>query len=77
MNCEIPEVLCIILKNTGYDSLFALQSLELEQIVEIENFISSDKIFLYLLKDTIYSNTQPFKLLPGHKLFLNGLKKKD
>lgn len=74
---QIPEDIIIILRQTGYDTALALETLTFEEIGNLEKYIAEErKDIINLLKNTAYSNLNPFALLPGHKAVLLGLKKK-
>lgn len=75
----IPDIIINILKNTGYDSPIAIESIDFDLIHSVEEFIEEQRnkntAIAKLLKESIYSETKPFVFLPGHKALLVGLKK--
>lgn len=74
---QIPEDIIIILRQTGYDTTLALETLTFEEIGNLEEYITEErKDIINLLNNTAYLNLNPFALLPGHKAVLLGLKKK-
>lgn len=68
----MPEVIINILEKSGYDSTIAIESMNVNQIEEMEGYVSRN---LQLLDNSIYTNTANFKFLPGHKTLLLTLPK--
>lgn len=73
LNICISSDIIKILRGTGYDSEFALECLDTENIREIEEFVNNER---HILKDTVYENRLNFKFLPGHKALLLNLSNK-
>lgn len=76
----IPDIILNILKNTGYDTPIAIESIDDNVIQLVEEYIEQQRnkntAIAKLLKNSIYSEIEPFAFLLGHKALLVGLKNK-
>lgn len=70
---KLPKFLKSILITSGYDCKSALQVLDEQSIIDIEEFVQTNRgKFAEILKDTKYENITLFKFRPGHrKLIIN------
>lgn len=69
-----PKVLIYILTESGYDSKAALTHFKCEDITYIEEFFNKNYERLCSgLLGSKYENIQPFKILPGHCVFLQNI----
>lgn len=76
----IPDIILNILKNTGYDTPIAIESIDDNVIQLVEEYIelqrNENTAIAKLLKNSIYSEIKPFAFLLGHEALLVGLKNK-
>lgn len=70
---EIPNDILIILENSGFDSLFLLETIDENDLSEIEEYFKCNPS---KLKGTKYEKMSDFKLKPGHRKFMLGLPKR-
>lgn len=70
---EIPNDILIILENSGFDSLFLLETIDENDLSEIEEYFKCNPS---KLKGTTYEKMSDFKLKPGHRKFMLGLPKR-
>lgn len=71
---KIPKPLVSISTATLFDSRIALKNIKPERITEIENDFSANFANLSNgLIGTCYENVQQFKLIPGHRAFIEKL----
>lgn len=73
---QIPEVIILILRKSGYDSALAIESLNDNEIIELETYVNGREDVIAALKNTVYEKVIPFKFLPGHKALFAALRKK-
>lgn len=73
---QIPDIVLKILRETGYDSPLAIETINSEVIRDLEKYINENENFDNFFNGSIYSSSKPFSFLPGHKALLLGLKKK-
>lgn len=73
---QIPDIVLKILRETGYDSPLAVETINSEVIRDLEKYINENEHFANFFNGSIYSSSKPFSFLPGHKALLLGLKKK-
>lgn len=68
---KFPNCIKAILTKSGYDNIYAVEAINEENILKIEQFLSENK---HLLKNTVYDKNSdksaPFKFLPGHRAII-------
>lgn len=70
---SVPKCLKILLSAAGYDTSLSLSQIDEEKIVDIENFLNTNKRYVGKLKccySKHYKDLEIFKFLPGHKAIL-------
>lgn len=71
---KIPRIVIDILISTGYDSAFSLADINSEQVDEIEQF-ANQKLKSMLNDSELYSRSDVFSFLPGHRKLIIALGK--